>query len=216
MAVLKFRPLKKHKPAPCGLFCAWQKGASTPSATNSTRMEVHLELSQEYIKTALHYDPDTGVFRWRLKNGRPRQRSIAGSITPDGYRIIGLFHHFSRMKVMKNYPAHRLAVVYCGGELPVGAEVDHINGVRDDNRLTNLRVCTRTQNAQNSRHLSSRSKFKGVAVEKGCYRARITAAGTRTHIGYFRTAEEAAAAYDAVATKLHGEFACTNKDLGLL
>jgi hypothetical protein len=95
--------------------------------------------------------------------------------------------------------------------------VDHRNGDGTDNRRGNLRPCSRSQNMRNRvRSRSSRQPFKGVEALKRTYRAVICVNRVRRYLGTFGTAEEAARAYDEAARQLHGEFARTNVDLGLL
>lgn len=92
--------------------------------------------------------------------------------------------------------------------------VDHINRNKLDNRRSNLRPCTRAQNAQNiSTHRDKRtSKHKGVTFDKSRSRwsADIMAMGKRLRLGRFDTEEEAASAYRAAAVRLHKEFANVN------
>ena len=94
-----------------------------------------------------------------------------------------------------------------------GLLVDHRNGDSTDNRRSNLRLATLSENNRNM-GLSSRntSGFKGVSyyASRNKYRAYIKLNGNRKHLGYFETAEDAAEAYDEAARKLHGEFACVN------
>jgi hypothetical protein len=107
--------------------------------------------------------------------------------------------------------------VIMAATLSPGAEVDHINGNGLDNRRENLRVATRQQNAANIRRVKGRSGFKGVELrEHARWRASICGPNGTTHIGYFSTPQEAAHAYDAEAVRLFGEFASTNKMLGLI
>ena len=99
-----------------------------------------------------------------------------------------------------------------------GQQVDHINGDGLDNRRSNLRIATQSQNNANRRisHRNS-SGFKGVSWAKRERRwcASIKIGGKSRGIGYFRDREEAARAYDARALELFGEFALTNEALGL-
>jgi len=93
-------------------------------------------------------------------------------------------------------------------------DVDHRNHNTIDNRLDNLRVCTTSQNAANSRvRKDNSSGCKGVHWHKqSCkWHARLAVSGKRLHLGYFDSKEDAASAYDAAALELHGEFALTNK-----
>lgn len=95
---------------------------------------------------------------------------------------------------------------------PDGMEVDHKNGDMLDNRRSNLRVCTREQNAANQRiPVTNTSGLKGVSWNKhaGRYGARIRIDGKARHLGYFDTPEAAHAAYCAAAVERRGEFART-------
>lgn len=94
-----------------------------------------------------------------------------------------------------------------------GAQVDHINGNKLDNRSANLRWATRSQNQANTGlRKTNSSGYKGVYwhKEKGRWRAMISFEGRLRHIDYYDTAEEAARAYDAAAIELFGEFAVLN------
>lgn len=94
---------------------------------------------------------------------------------------------------------------------PVGMHVDHKNHDRTDNRMQNLRVCSRTENRRNStKARNNTTGFKGVVVSYGRYSARIGYLGKKLHLGYYDTPEEAAMAYDKKAIELHGDFALTN------
>ena len=107
---------------------------------------------------------------------------------------------------------HRLIL----GALAESREVDHINGNRLDNRRSNLRPATRSQNAANqARRSDNRSGFKGVGYasrQAGSkkWRARVHRNGKQVWVAYFATPEEAAKAYDAKASEVHGEFCRPN------
>ena len=109
--------------------------------------------------------------------------------------------------------AHRLIM-----DAPADRYVDHINGDGLDNRRANLRLCSKAENAKN-RALNSNSTvgLKGVTRDpSGAYRAQIANEGRKITLGRFRCALAAAAAYDAAALRLHGEFARTNASIGLI
>lgn len=93
-----------------------------------------------------------------------------------------------------------------------GIEVDHINHDGLDNRRSNLRLCTRSQNMANSRVVAKSTGFRGAYADPKNYRfrAEIRANGKRIRLGSFRTAESAAKAYDEAAARLFGEFAQLN------
>lgn len=109
----------------------------------------------------------------------------------------------------KSYKAHRLAWLYMHGELP-DKSIDHINGLKTDNRIANLRLATNAQQKQNRpRNLNNSSGYKGVARAETKWRARINANGRHYYLGRFDTPEDAHNAYVAAAHRLHGEFART-------
>jgi hypothetical protein len=95
---------------------------------------------------------------------------------------------------------------------PKGLEVDHANGDRLDNRKGNLRLATRAQNRVNSLG-TTQSGYKGVYQNKNekTYFSFINRQGKRHYVGCFKTADEAAAAYNQAAQELHGEFAVLNE-----
>jgi hypothetical protein len=159
-------------------------------------------LTREMLHELLHYNPDTGVFVWRV---RPKSTRInvgdeAGGISNDGYlriRING-FRHL----------AHRLAWLYVHGEFPPNF-VDHINGSRQDNRLVNLREATRTENARNrARRRDNSSGFTGVSFDNKSkkWRAQCSLNGRRTRICGFSTPQEASEAYEQFIAAHWGDF----------
>jgi hypothetical protein len=93
-----------------------------------------------------------------------------------------------------------------------GFNVDHINGNPADNRRRNLRLCTQAENVRNTRRRADNTTgFKGVSLhDSGLYRARLHSEGRGKLVGYFKTPEEAARAYDIAAAKLYGDFARLN------
>lgn len=153
----------------------------------------------EDVRDLVNYDPQSGVFRWSItRSSSVIAGRVAGSVHPEGYRIIKING--------KNYAAHRLAWFCVNGAWP-DEMIDHINGVRGDNRICNLRLANRFQNASNKRSFSG---MKGVTFfkEQKKFRAQIMAKGKRMHLGLFATADEAHAAYRKAASELHGDFAC--------
>lgn len=103
-----------------------------------------------------------------------------------------------------------------------GTFVDHKNRNTRDNRLENLRICSRSQNGGNRRlNKDATLGFKGIERDTGNrrvsqYRACVKVNGVKHRSGFLATAEEAAREYDRMATYFYGEFACTNAMLGLL
>lgn len=160
---------------------------------------------QQDIKSVLDYNPDTGIFIWKIRRQKAFNKSgkIAGAKGKKSICII---------LQDKSYPAHRLAWVYFyGNVLTEKEQVDHINGNPFDNRISNLRLATHAQNCSNARKWKGKLLPKGVSKQtKGDkYRARLQVGKDTIHIGTFDTPEEAHAAYCEAAKKHHGEFART-------
>lgn len=164
------------------------------------------KLTQEELKSLLKYDPLTGDFTRLVSKGGVTVGDVAGcSCKRLGYVRINVN--------LKSYQSHRLAFLYMTGKFPVN-HVDHINRIPSDNRWSNLRECTLSQNqANSSTQLKSFSGFKGVTWDKAaqCYRARISHNKKAYHIGHFDCKQSAALAYNKKAKELFGEFACLNE-----
>ena len=97
--------------------------------------------------------------------------------------------------------------------LPTELMVDHINGNKLDNRRCNLRLCNESQNGANRRKsIVHNNDYLGVTYHKrdNRYQTQVRHKGKRYYCGYFKTAEEAALAYNKKASELHGEFARLN------
>jgi hypothetical protein len=155
-------------------------------------------LTAQHLRALLDYDAETGVFTWRVARRRIVKGSAAGSVNGDGYVTIGI--DYSR------YQAHRLAWLYMTGEWPVN-EIDHKNRVRDDNKWSNLREATSSQNHRNSR--AHTSGLKGTHLDKQSkrWRAFIRQDGKQRYLGTFATAADAHAAYCTAAMEIDPEFA---------
>ena len=97
-------------------------------------------ITQKRLKEVLHYNPDTGLFTWIAHRQGVKVGSSAGNTTVQGYRIIGIDG--------KRYMAHRAAWLYMTGSWPKN-QIDHINHIRDDNRIINLREVTHKENKRN-------------------------------------------------------------------
>lgn len=162
----------------------------------------HVGLSVERLRERLEYDPETGLFRRKqLARGGAAPGSIAGSRSYFGYWRISID--------CVTYPAHRLAWLYVHGVFPQ-QEIDHINGDGTDNRIANLRLATRQQNAANRRGSKSNpSGLKGASycVQTGRWKASIKVNGKTISLGRHKTAEEAHQAYAAAAEQAFGDFA---------
>lgn len=159
-------------------------------------------LDQSRLKELLDYDAESGLFHWRVRSPKSKNRvgDQAGCKATDGYIVVGIDGRYHK--------GHRLAWLHTFGEWPE-CTLDHINGVRDDNRIANLRLATKSENCRNAQiSIKNKSGFKGVHWNKASKKWRATCkAGARpTYLGSFDTAEAAAIAYQEFASKHHGEF----------
>ena len=164
-------------------------------------------LTQKELKELLHYNPETGVFTWRVSpSSTAKVGQVAGHTNKKtSYLQIGL--------VSKLYQGHRLAWFYMTGEWP-RKYIDHINGVKDDNRWVNLREATSQQNMFNKSSLrGSSSNYKGVHWHKITKKwAAQTILNYKNHyLGVFDCEHEAALVYNQFALKQHGEYAFFNQ-----
>lgn len=123
----------------------------------------------------------------------------AGSPTGKGYIRIAIYK--------KYYFAHRLVWLYHHGVFP--EMIDHKNGKKADNRISNLRAVICSQNLWNARRYPhTKTNIKGVYErKKGVYEAHVCANGKRTYLGRFTSKKAAARAVRAARELLHGEYA---------
>lgn len=158
-------------------------------------------ITQEELKKALNYDPLTGIFTRNMRASNQVPGQVVGSKDSGGYLVA--------MINGKRYSLHRMAWLYFYGRMPVG-DIDHINGVRDDNRIVNLRECSRSKNCMNKKiNKNNMSGAKGVGWHKqsGKWRARIMIDGESIHIGEFKSIGDAESAISEARDKIHKQFA---------
>ena len=154
-------------------------------------------IDQARLKELLDYNPETGAFTWRSSCGCSSPGSLAGTLSVKGY---------IRIKIGRVLQyAHRLAWLYVYGVHPPDF-LDHINRVRDDNRICNLRIASFSENAQNcSIPRSNRSGVLGVSWHKASnmWTAQISISGKKIYLGVYKTIEEAKAARAEAKRKYH-------------
>ncbi|HEY5793433.1 MAG TPA: HNH endonuclease signature motif containing protein [Bosea sp. (in: a-proteobacteria)] len=159
------------------------------------------------LQEAMEYDALTGVFTWRRRDDRQNNWNAvypgaqAGWLDGKGYLRIT----WDGVKL----GLHRIAWKFLTGEDPA-VEVDHENGIRSDNRASNLRLATTSQNRMNMR---ARGEWpKGVYKNKrGKFVAQIKCRGQMSYLGSFTSPEAAHQAYAARAHELFGEFRCIDR-----
>lgn len=160
-------------------------------------------LTQQLLKERLSYCAETGVFIW---NNSPHMTArwnarysgtVAGTKENTGYITI---------KIMdRKYIAHRMAWLYVFGEVPF-LDIDHMNGIKSDNRISNLRCVTSAGNSQNRRKATAGSKSGLLGASKtssGKWRSVITVFGVKHYLGVFETPELAHDAYISCKRLFH-------------
>ena len=163
----------------------------------------------DYLHKTLFYDSVSGIFVRKVNAGKQKKNQIAGQLRRDGYIYIGY--------KSRKTSAQRLAWVMTYGCWPKG-HIDHINGIKTDNRLCNLRDVTLSENQQNrfGPQKNNKSGFLGVGLYKnGKFVASLRVNGKRVYKKAFKTAEEAYIAY-LKAKKIHHPIAEIYKELDLL
>lgn len=151
-----------------------------------------LALVNEYLT----YDSGTGKLHQRKKRPRIQVGSLAGCVRPKGYRYIELEG--------RKYPAHHIVWLLETGKTPTKS-LDHIDGNKDNNHISNLREVTNKQNTENrGKQRNNTTGYKGVTYNKRLnkYIAQIQHNSKQMHIGVYPTAHEAHLAYESKAQEL--------------
>jgi hypothetical protein len=147
-------------------------------------------LTAERVREVLDYDPETGLFAWKIKPAvRVNIGDRVGWKRGKGYLCANVDR--------QPYCLHRLAWLWFYGQWP-SDEIDHINGVRDDNRIANLRIADRSINNQNLRRAQRNNRGSGLLGayrHSGRWQAQITFNGAAYCLGTFDTPTEAHQCY---------------------
>jgi hypothetical protein len=171
----------------------WSNLRLTLTANAST------SLSAERLRNLLSYDPETGLFVWKVnRGGTALAGSPAGTVGNHGYVIISVGP--------RRWLAHRLAWLYVTGEQPP-PEIDHINGDRLDNRWANIRSVDRAGNCENlhGAQVNNSTGYLGVSPDpkSGTFIATIVHDRQSAFLGRFDTPELAHAAYLGAKRAIH-------------
>lgn len=168
-----------------------------------------------FARERFEYDAVTGELRWRdpgpeafdsKKGYRIFRRRFAGCAAGSVKKSDGYVRVFANGRSLL---AHRVIWALVYGEVPV-LDIDHADRNRSNNKLSNLRIATRSQNCMNRpAHRTNKVGIKGVHWHRatGKWAASIRFDGKRKHLGVFGTVSEAATAYRSAASTLHGDFA---------
>ncbi len=166
------------------------------------------------IAELLRYEPEAGELFWL-----PRSRALFSDdrgwkswntkyANKPAFTAIDTYGYHHGHVFRRLFRAHRVAWVLHYGEWPKLC-IDHINGIKSDNRISNLRQATHSQNSANSAGRSSSGlRMKGAYYSKRdrIWISAITANGNRVYLGCFKTEQEAHAAYCNASAEIHGEF----------
>jgi hypothetical protein len=180
-----------------------------------------IEIDVGVLRRLLDYDPETGTLTWRVRAAAEFNRSArrtrehacanwnsrfagkpAGTLSADGYVYVRLLGRIAL--------AHRAIFAIVTGAWPT-KEIDHRDRDRSNNRWENLRPANSSQNKWNApAQRNNTSGVKGVSLcrKSGKWRASIARGGRQKHLGFFARKEDAAAAYDAAAKQMFGDYAC--------
>lgn len=154
-------------------------------------------LTADLARELFSYEPDTGIMRWRKPGGSKRKSLVAGTRT----------HGYLSVRVSgRQYQVHRVAWLYVKGAWP-NNQIDHINGIRDDNRIINLRdvpIRVNNENLRRARADNGCGVFGATWLERlQSYAVMIQVHGKKHHVGLFKDAESARQAYISAKRKLH-------------
>ncbi len=177
---------------PCMVRLHGSDGGATKSKTQLRRQSIPFD----QLADALQYNPNSGVFNWKKRlSNCIHAGDVAGNLHR-GYVRIRVFGQL--------FPAHELAWRFASGEWPK-QEIDHINGIKSDNRICNLRDVSHAINGQNQRRARRDNKLGllGVIAYGDGYAAKIMKNGNTTYLGKHRTPEKAHAAYLKAKRTMH-------------
>lgn len=165
---------------------------------------IGIKVSREYLRECFSYNQVTGDLVWKERPAHHFKEA----------RMIGSFNNKYAGKLIRSkdssgyyivnvcrttFKAHRIIYTLCKGEIPNGYQVDHINGIRDDNRMDNLRLVTNAGNARNRRLRSdNKTGVNGVCFDKesGKYLATVKVGDKQKNVGRYLTIEQARMARD--------------------
>jgi len=168
--------------------------------TITRRVIIMSDITQEKVKHLFDYHKSGSLVRKIYTSSNARVGSFVGCEGAEGYKLVRVDG--------KLYRVHRLIFLWHHGFLP--EYVDHIDTDVINNKIENLRRCSKSQNSCNGKmRINNTSGIKGVSwnKEKSKWMAKLCHKRKQMHIGYFSSIHEAEKAVRAARKKLHGEFA---------
>lgn len=165
-------------------------------------MNKFAEVDIDHLAQMLTYDPESGLLTWRISRGRVRAGDVAGCADPKGYWRVGVDGTY--------YRRCRIAWALHYKFWPEN-QIDHINGVRSDDRICNLRDVAASINEQNKGGAIATNRSSGLMgvtwnSGKQNWKAQISVNGRNKHLGYFKDASAAHAVYLEAKKLLHPGF----------
>jgi hypothetical protein len=155
-------------------------------------------ITADNVRELYVYDPETGIVSWKSPPSSVKIGARAGSVQSNGYRVL---RHKN-----KPFQEHRVIWLYVHGVWPP-QYIDHINGNKTDNRLSNLRLATPKQNCWNAKTRKRNGGLPGTSKQYNRWNAKISINGERRFLGCFDTEQEAHQAYVLALRELCGEYA---------
>jgi hypothetical protein len=158
-------------------------------------------ITQNRLKEVLDYNPITGIFIRKIRINKVKAGSIAGTKTAQGYLSVSIDG--------RPYLLHRLVILFMTGSFPE-KQVDHINGIRTDNRWMNIRNVSVQENSFNrvpnkNRELQVKNVYWIPKLKR--YRVKMKINKITTHFGYYDDLELAELVAKEAQQKYHGVYA---------
>lgn len=157
----------------------------------------NIKITKKEVMDNFRCDENGILYRLKSSGGSLPNKPL-GCICPEGYLVVGFNYKIHRV--------HRIVWIYFNDEIPDGMEIDHINGIRIDNKPSNLRVATKHENSQNVKRANSNSKTGVLGVsyckERDMYQASISIK-KRYIRKFFKTIDEAKDFYLETKRKIH-------------
>lgn len=153
-------------------------------------MKIRLKIDRELLVSQMKFDPETGIGSWLARdNINLWDRSFNANLASKNIGTIGKSGYLNANFNGKRHSVHRLAWVYYYGEPPVGV-IDHINGIKTDNRIVNLRDVSQSHNCQNRKVAATNNLSSGLLgvtwSKKSCkWQAQIGINGKLKYLGLF-------------------------------